>query len=41
MDQKRLIEHDDYMQCGTLNGIMGQEKDISRKTGRIQMKSGV
>lgn len=29
------------MQCGTLDWILGQKEDINRKTGEMQIMSGV
>lgn len=29
------------MQCGTLNWVLGQKKDVNGKTVEIQIKSGV
>lgn len=38
--KKRLRRHANYIQCGILNGILGQKMDINRKTDEYYLGLG-
>lgn len=39
LSQRSLRRHDNELQCGILDWILKQKKDLNGKTGEIQIKS--